>query len=126
TVVQAYFCVAGQLQFAGPTAVIDNRHRAHLGIGVRHDANGPTRFDVAVQTMEFSFVSMKLEVVFISGPAQRLISKGPGLVVSQATDVTELAPAIARHIFAPAGDIKATPRADSGPGGRNDDPVLAV
>ena len=126
TVVQAYLCIAGQFQFARLAAVIDKRHRPHLGIGVRHDTNRPTRLDVAVQAAEFSLVSVKLAFVLISFAAQRLIAGGPDFVLSQVADVNELTPAIARHIFAPAADIKAPPRADSGPNGRNHNAVLAV
>jgi hypothetical protein len=126
TVVQAYLCIGGQFQLAGPTAVIGKRHRAHLGISVWRDANSPTRFDVAVQPTEISPVSLKPELVFISRPAQRLMSNRPKFVVGEVTDVTELTPAIARPIFAPAGDIKAPPRAGSGPSRRDEDPVIAV
>src|SRR5262249_1447157 len=103
-----------------------NRHGAHLAIAVWRDTNGRTRFDVIIHTTEFSFVRMKLDFVLISRPAQRLMSDAPGFAVSQVTDVTELTPAIARHIFAPAGDINPTPGAHSSPSGRNDDAILAV
>src|SRR5205807_1817301 len=83
---------------AGLATVIDKRHHAHLGIDVRHDANGPPRFDVAVEMSEFSLVSVKRVFAFIAGLAQRLISNGPDLAGSQVTDVAELTPAIARQI----------------------------
>ena len=56
TVVQAYLCIAGQFQFARLAAVIDKRHRPHLGIGVRHDTNRPTRLDVAVGAVAYLIV----------------------------------------------------------------------
>src|SRR5262249_24605925 len=125
-VVQAYLRVARQFQFAGLAAMIDKRQRAPLRIDVRHDADAATRFDVAAQTTEFGAVGVKLEFMLISGPAKWLIANGPDFVFSQVTDVIKLAPAIAGHIFAPAGDIQAPPGADSGPSRRDDDPVLAV
>src|SRR5437588_2826031 len=125
-VIQAYLCIAGQFQLAGPATVIDKRHHAHLGIDVRHDANGPPRFDVAVEMSEFSLVSVKRVFAFIAGLAQRLISNGPDLAGSQVTDVAELTPAIARQIFAPARDIQTSPHAGSGASSGDVDAVSTV
>jgi hypothetical protein len=125
TVIQTYFSIAGEFEFAGPTAVIDDRHRAHLGISVWHDTNGATGFEVAITPMEFSFVCVKREFIVVS-LAQRLVASGPDFGIGKVTDVTELSPTVAGHVFPPPRDIKPMPRAGAGTGGRDHHAISAV
>src|SRR5215470_3113734 len=101
TVVQTYLGETRQLELMGPTAVIDHSHSAHLAICVRHDTNGQARFHVAISTSKLGPISMERKVVLINRPTQRLMTDGPDSVFGQITDVTELAPTIARGILAP-------------------------
>ena len=117
-VIQADLRKARQLDFAGPAAVIDERHRAHLGIGVGRHTNGPAGLDVAVPATELGPVGLELVLVFPAGRTQRLKTDRPDAAVGQVADVTELAPAIAGRILAPAGHITAPPCAITGAGRR--------
>jgi hypothetical protein len=78
--IKAYLCIAGQFQFAGPSAVIDQRYGPHLSIGAWGHADGPTSFNVADQTTEIGSVGLKLEFEFTGILAKWLISKRPGFV----------------------------------------------
>src|SRR5262245_33830919 len=115
-VIQADFRKARQLDFAGSASMIDERDRAHLGICVGRDTDGPASLDVAVQATELGPVGMELVPEFATGPTQRLKTDRPDPVVGQVADVAELAPAITGRILAPAGHIKSPPSAITGAG----------
>jgi hypothetical protein len=126
TVIQAHLRIAHKLDFAAAKAVIDERHRAYLGICIRHDTHSIASLDVAITSTELRAVGVKLGFRFISDPAQRLTSNRPHAVVAEVTDVIELAPAVARGIFAPAGYIQAAPSAVASAGTRDHHIVRAV
>ena len=114
-VIQADLRVAGQVDLAGPAAVVDERHHADFGVGVRRHADGPAGLDVAVPAAELGPVGMELVLVFLAGPAQRLVADRPEPAVGQVADVAELAPAVAGRILAPAGHVQAPPGAEPAP-----------
>ena len=119
TVIQAHLRIARKLGFAAAKAMIDERHHAQLGICIRHDTHGTAGLDLAILSTELRAVGVKLDFRFISNPAQRLTSNRPHFVVAEITNVIELAPAVAREIFAPAGYIQAAPAAVAGTGARD-------
>ncbi|KAG0505864.1 MAG: hypothetical protein Udaeo_07710 [Candidatus Udaeobacter sp.] len=69
---------------------------------------------------------MKLECAFISGLRQRLNANRPQAFVAEVTNVIELAPTVARGVFAPAGYIQVAPGAVAGAGGRDHHAVRAI
>ena len=60
-VIQTHLCIACQFKFAGAVAMIDQRHRADLGICVRHYTNNTPRFDIAVPSTKLGAIGVKLE-----------------------------------------------------------------
>ncbi|KAG0505863.1 MAG: hypothetical protein Udaeo_07700 [Candidatus Udaeobacter sp.] len=48
TVIQTHLRIARQFKFAGAAAVIDQRHRAYLGICIRHCTNNTVGLDFAI------------------------------------------------------------------------------
>src|SRR4030095_12662143 len=118
TVIQTYLRIARQFKFAGATAVIDQRHRAYLGICIRHDTNSAEGLDIAIRSMKLGAIGVKLECAFISGLRQRLNTNRPQAFVAEVTNVIELAPTVACGVFAPAGYIQVAPCAVACAGGR--------
>jgi hypothetical protein len=60
-VIQTHLCIACQFKFAGAVAMIDQRHRADLGICIRHYTNNTPRFDIAIPSTKLRTIGMKLE-----------------------------------------------------------------
>ena len=71
-VVQTHFRIARQLEFALATAMIDERHRTHFSVAIRHDSDGTACLDIAVPSPELGAVGVKLKPGFIGGLEQRL------------------------------------------------------
>src|SRR5512132_1805328 len=126
TVIQTHLRIARQFKFAGATAVIDQRHRAYLGICIRHDTNNTAGLDIAIPSTKLGAIGVKLECAFISGLRQRLNANRPQAFVAEVTNVIELAPTVPRGVFAPAGYIQAAPGAVACAGGRDHHGVRAV
>ena len=126
TVIQTHLRIARQFKFAGAIAVIDQRHRAYLGICIRHDTNSTAGLDIAIPSTKLGAIGVKLGCAFISGLRQWLNANRPQAVVAEVTNVIELAPTVARGIFAPAGYIQVAPGAVACAGGRDHHAVRAV
>src|SRR5262249_56563309 len=88
--IQADLGVAGQLQLAGPAAVIDERDQAHFRVVVPRDADGPRGLNVAVPAAEFGPVGVEADLVFIYRLGKRLMADRPGPAALRIADVDEL------------------------------------
>jgi hypothetical protein len=73
-VIQTDLREARQLDLAGPAPVIDERHRAQLGIRIGRHTNAPARLEVADAATELGHVVMKLVLIF---PPARLSGWSP-------------------------------------------------
>ena len=82
--------------------------------------------DVTIPSTELRAVGVKLECTFIGGLRQRLNANRPQAFVAEVTDVIELAPTVARGIFAPTGYIQVAPGAVACAGARDHHAVRAV
>src|SRR4030095_15243277 len=91
-----------------------------------HDTNRTAGLDVAIPSTKLGAVGVKVEFEFISGLEQRLDANRPHAVVAEITNVIELAPTVARGIFAPAGYIQVAPGAVASAGARDHHAVRAV
>ena len=125
-VVQAHLGVAGQVELAGPVPVVDERDQADFRVVVRRDADGQAGLDLAVAAAELGPVGGERELVFVGGPAERLVAGRPGRAIAEVADVTELPPAVAGRVLAPAGHVQVPPGADPSPGGGDQNAVAAV
>jgi hypothetical protein len=114
TVAQADLRVARHLEFAVTPAVIDQREHARFRVGIRRDADGTARFDVAIPPPQLGAAVVTLESGFVGGLPQRLTANRPCAVGAGLTDVAELTPTVAGDILAPARHIEAAPRAVAG------------
>src|SRR4029450_11987605 len=126
TVIQTYLRIARQFKFAGTAAVIDQRHRAYLGICIRHDTNNTPGLDIAIPSTKLGAIGVKLVCAFISGLRQRLSANRPQAFVAEVANVIELPPTVARGVFPPAVYTEAAPAAVASPGGRDHHAVRAV
>ena len=124
--IQAHLCVARHLEVVTALAVIDQRDHTQLGIGVGHDADGTASLHVAIASMELGAAGADVEVGWVARVDQRLRADRPGAVVAKVADVDELAPTIARGVFAPPGDIEVAPGAGAGTGTRDQHAVRGV
>jgi hypothetical protein len=125
-VVQAHLGVAGQVELAGPIPVVDERDQANFRVVVRRDADGQAGLDRAVAAAEIGPVGVEREIVFVSGAAERLVADRPGRAIAEVADITELPPAVAGRVLAPAGHVQVPPGADPSPGGGDQNAVAAV
>jgi hypothetical protein len=125
-VIETHLGIARDFKFAGPVAMVDQRQGADLGICIGHYTNNTPRLDFAIPSTKLRAIGVKLECVFIRGLRQRLSANRPHAFVVKVANVTKLAPAIARGVFAPAGDVQIAPTAVTGAGGRDHHVVRAV
>ena len=124
--IQAHLGVAGQVELAGPAAVIDERDQAHFRVVVRRHADGPTGLNVAVPAAELGPVGVEGDLVFIALPGTAADAHRPGRALGRLPDVDELAPAVAGRVLPPAGHIQIPPGAGSAPGRGDHHAVPAV
>ena len=61
TVIQTHLGIARQFKFAGAIAVIDQRHRAYLGICIRHNTNNTVGLHIAIPSTKLGVIGVKLE-----------------------------------------------------------------
>src|SRR6185369_1651325 len=64
TVIQRPLRITRHLKSPRAMAVIDQRHRAYLGICIRHDTNSAAGLDVAVPSTKLGAIRVKLERTF--------------------------------------------------------------
>jgi hypothetical protein len=113
--VQANLEKARHLDLAPASAVIDERQRAYLGVRIRRDTDRAAGLDVAVPPMELGAVGSRIESGCVRGLSRRLDAHRPGPADARIANVMDVAPAVARDVFAPARHIKASPRAVAPP-----------
>ena len=114
-VVEGHLGVAGQVERAGPVAVVDQRDPADFRVGVGRDRDLVAGLDVAVAAAEVGPVGED-RLVFVGVSAERLVAGGPGAAVVEVADVAELAPAVAGRVLAPAGHVQLLAGAVPAPG----------
>src|SRR5262245_17404951 len=84
------------------------------------------RLRVAVPASKLDLVGLEHELVFVVGPAHRLVHGGPRRTVVQVADVAELAPAIPGRVLAPASNVQTEPVAVPSTGTSNGNTVPAI
>jgi len=107
-------------------AVIRQRQTPHLGGVFGRDGDLQQRLQGAVAAMNVCLVRGEQHVIFVRSRAVGWNPADQNSLVARFADVEELAPIVARAVFAPACDVAAVEAAEAAAGIGNEDVVVPV
>jgi hypothetical protein len=107
--------IACKVQRSLSVAAIGQSDAADFRVGVRHDRDLVTSLNVSVAAADDCPTGAQVRLVVIGVSSEGLSANGPSAAIVQIADVTELAPAVARAIFSPAGYVYPIPDAVAAP-----------